>query len=399
MIAQLVAQGLVAQGLSAGAGTSGAWFWALLCTLPLALASVHAGAAEPSGASVAAQRLQKATPSKQRSELDQPFTDAARSDWSYVPRSRSGIAWRDMNAAQREASTQLLRTALTDAGVDKAHAIMALEIALRELETFGRSRDPHNYAIALFGSPEPSSSEHSSSKLEAAWGWRIEGHHLSLHFTLLGDRYVSTLPQFMGANPALVPRDFIARDVAAGDVAAGALAEAGPRKGTRVLGEEEDLARQLLAMLEPAQRSLTQKGSALFSAQPYGDIVTKSARQLTPLSPVGISLNDLSAAQQAVLLKLITAFASHLQPELLEARLARVRAGQLSTIRFGWAGSLVRGEPHYFRIAGATFLIEFDNSGGNHVHSVWRDSEADWGRDVLADHYRRAPSQGHSHQR
>ena len=377
MIAQLLSQGLVAQALAAGTGPSAAWFWATLCALPLVLSSVHAGA-EPSGASLAAQRLRNATPSGQRTELDQPFTDAARSDWSYVPRSRSGVAWRDMNAAQREATNQLLRTALTDAGVDKARAIMALEIALRELEAVGRSRDPHNYAIALFGSPEPSSSEP-----HAAWGWRIEGHHLSLHFTLLGDRYVSTLPQFMGANPALVPRD----------IAPGAGGEAGPRKGVRVLGEEEDLARQLLATLEPAQRS-----AALFSAQPYGDILSKSARQLSPLSPVGVRMDDLSAAQQAVLLKLITAFAAHLQPELLEARLARVRAGQLSTIRFGWAGSVVRGEPYYFRIAGASFLIEFDNSGGNHVHSVWRDAEGDWGRDILADHYRRAPSQGHSHQ-
>jgi hypothetical protein len=378
MIAQLVSQGFVAQGLAAGAASSGTWFWALLCALPLALASVHAGAAEPPGPSLAAQRLRHATPGAQRSELDQPFTDTARSDWSYVPRSRSGVAWRDMNAAQREATTQLLHSALTDAGVDKAQAIMALEIALRELETVSRSRDPHNYAIALFGSPEP-----SSSKPPAAWGWRIEGHHLSLHFTLLGDRYVSTLPQFMGANPALVPRD----------IAPGPAGEAGPRKGVRVLGEEEDLARQLLAALTPAQRS-----SALFSAQPYGDIVSKNARQLSPLSPVGVSLNELSAAQQALLLKLVTAFAAHLQPALLEARLTRVRAGNLSTIRFGWAGSVVPGEPYYFRIAGATFLIEFDNSGGNHVHSVWRDAEGDWGRDILADHYRRAPSQGHSHQ-
>jgi len=377
MIAQLLSHGFAAHGLAAGAGPSGAWLWALLCASALALASVHAGAAEPSGASAAAQRLREATPAAQRPELEQPFTDTARSDWSYVPRSRSGIAWGDMNAKQREATTQLLRTALTDAGVDKVRAVMALEIALRELESFGRSRDPHNYAIALFGLPEPA----------AAWGWRIEGHHLSLHFSLVGERYVSTLPQFMGANPALVPRDI----------------PSGPRQGVRVLGEEEDLARQLMAALEPPQRA-----TALFSAQPYGDIVTKSARQLSPLSPVGISMNDLSAAQQALLLKLIAAFAAHLQPELLEARLARVRAGQLSTIRFGWAGSLVptslapnsqvHGEPYYFRIAGARFLIEFDNSGGNHVHSVWRDAEADWGRDVLAEHYRQAPSQGHSHQ-
>lgn len=350
-----------------------ALFTFLLMALPVSLASV-ATAGEPPrsppgpSASAAALELVKLTEGQARTQLLQPFTDEARSDWHYTPRSRVGVAYRDMNEAQRRATTGLLRTALAAPGLDKVHAIMQLEIALRELETFGSSRrDPDNYAIAVFGTPSAS---------PGAWGFRLEGHHLSLHFTLDGDRFVSTLPQFMGSNPALVAKD----------------SEKGPRKGTRVLAEEEDLARALMAALDPPRRA-----AAVFDSHTYGDIVTKNAARLSPLEPVGIELAELGAADQATLLRLISAFARHLRPELADARLARVRAGGLDSIRFGWAGSLERGKPFYYRIQGSGFLIELDNSGGNHIHSVWRDFEGDWGRDVLREHYTGARKEhGHS---
>ncbi len=321
--------------------------------------------AQSAAPSAAAQRLIDATSQADRAALLLPFNDEARSNWHYTPRSRDGLAWKAMSPAQRDASTALLRSALSEPGLNKVRALMALEIALRELETFGLMRDPDNYAIAIYGAPAA-----------PAWGWRIEGHHLSLHFSLSADRYVATLPQFFGANPALVPRD-----------TAGA-----PRKGFRLLGGEEDLAREWLDSLSPAQRS-----KALLDARPFGDIVTRNAARVNPLAPVGLEFASMNSNQQALLLKLLGAFADHLNPELAEARLARVRAATLESIRFGWAGSTVRGEPHYFRIQGATFLIEFDNSGGNHIHSVWRDFQGDWGRDVLADHYRRAAVNGQPH--
>lgn len=332
-----------------------------------ALIAMASAAQQPLAASAAALRLRTATPAAVHSELMQPFTLEARGDWHYTPRRRVGIAWREMSTAQREATTALLRTALTESGLDKVRAVMALEIALRELETFGLSRDPENYAIAIFGDPGADAS--------AAWGWRLEGHHLSLHWSLRGDRYVATLPQFFGANPARLPRDF------------------GPlRAGRRVLGEEEDRARALLASLAPPQRA-----TAIFDSRPYGDIVTRNAVAPSPPQPQGITFGALSAAQQAQLLALVSAFAEHLQPELAQARLARARADDgLASLRFGWAGAAEPGRPFYFRIQGAAFVIEYDNSGGNHVHSVWRDFEGDWGRDALADHYRGAgPAHGH----
>lgn len=89
--------------------------------------------------------------------------------------------------------------------------------------------------------------------------------------------------------------------------------------------------------------------------------------------------------------------ATLVETTLAEQRLARVHAGGLGAIRFGWAGSQLRSKPYYYRIQGPQFLIELDNSGGNHSHSVWRGFEGDWGRDVLGDHYRTAVGTSHEH--
>jgi hypothetical protein len=314
----------------------------------------------------AAHALVAATPAEQRDQLLQPFSDAARSNWHYTPRTRVGIAFKHMNAAQREAAQRLLATALSDHGLDTVRAVMALEIALRELETFGMSRDPSNYAFAIYGEPHPNQ----------AWGWRIEGHHLSLHFTIDGARVLSSLPQFVGANPAEVPRDI----------------PNGPRKGQRALRDQEDRAFQLLGSLTAAQRT-----AAVIAAQPYGDILTKNAAKVDPLTPQGVAFSQLDRAQQALLLRVIDAFAALVEPALAEQRLTRVRTGGLDAIRFAWVGAQTRGRPYYYRIQGPAFLIELDNSGGNHIHSVWRDFQGDWGRDVLGEHYRTTRGTEHKH--
>lgn len=340
--------------------------WTLLAVVPLAAAATDTSRAAQA-MTIAAQALLNATPQAQRPKLLEPFTLEARGDWHYTPRNRPGIAFKAMGSAQRQAAQQLLASALSEPGLVKVQAIIALEIALREMESFGLSRDPENYAIALFGMPGAVS----------PWGWRIEGHHLSLHFTLADGQVVATLPQFLGANPAQVPRD---------------IANKGPRKGQRALGDEEDRAFALLAALSPAQRQ-----QAIFSPQPFGDIVTRNSAQLDPLAPVGITFSAMDAAQQALLLRCIESLASVAEPSLAQQRLERVRAGGLENIRFGWAGAAERGQPHYWRIQGPRFLIEWDNSGGNHIHNVWRDFDGDWGRDVLGEHYRRAPASNHKH--
>jgi hypothetical protein len=313
----------------------------------------------------AASQLVAATPEPQRSDLSRPFTDEARSDWHYTPRIRAGVPWKRMNARQLGAARSLLSAALSTQGHQKVRAVFALEIALRELE--GSSiRDPENYAFAIFGEPAPGST----------WGFRLEGHHLSLHFTIDRDRVVSSLPQFIGANPAESPRDFAN----------------GPRAGQRALRDEEDRAFALLAALTPEQRK-----AAIIDARPYGDILTRNARKVSALAPAGVRFSQLERAQQVLLLRIIDAFGSLVEPSLAEQRLTRVRAGGLDSIRFAWAGAQKRGQPYYYRIQGAEFLIELDNSGGNHIHTIWRDFSGDWGRDVLGEHYRNAAGSTHQH--
>jgi len=330
------------------------------CFLVVLAGALWGGSAHADTPSAAARRLIQLTPAASRAKLLAPFTEKARSDWHYTPRTRAGLRWRDMNAAQREAATALLGTVLTDPGLAKVRRVMALEIPLGELEHSGSFRDPENYAIAVFGD--------ASGDAGAHWGWRIEGHHLSLHFTLDGDRYVATLPQFMGANPAAVP--------------SGIKVTGGPPPGTRVLGKEEDVARRVVAALDARLRA-----RVVIAARPYGDIVSRNAAVVSPLALAGVPLAELPEAQRAALLELAAVFAEHLRPDLAEARLDRVRAEKPESIRFAWAGSIEPGHPHYFRLQGSTFLIELDNSGGNHIHSVWRDFHGDWGRDILREHY------------
>lgn len=325
---------------------------------------------DPSTAAVAARmrqatlRVLAALPERTREKIQRPFDDADRQDWHYTPHRRNGVALKELDAPGRQAVHALLREALSATGYRKLVNIIELELVLRELETFGLMRDPERYHLTVYGKPDP----------VAAWGWRFEGHHLSLNFTLAGDRLVVDTPSFFGANPAQVTR--------------------GPKKGLRALADEEDDARALLGALSDEQRR-----QAVFASQTYGEIVTGNAAQVDPLSPVGLPASAMDDGQRARLMKLIETYARTFEPSLAEARLQRVRAGGLEKIRFGWAGAVTPHAPHYYRIAGPLFLIEYDSSqnDGNHIHTVWRDFTGDFGKDLLRLHYQQARQPGSDH--
>jgi hypothetical protein len=324
-----------------------------------------AGAADPVGTAfaTAATQFHAALDERQRAQVSFAFEDAERFDWHYTPRSRKGLALGAMSPVQRELALALVRTGLSEAGYAKVAGVIALEGVLRELE--GTYRDPGLYFVTLFGQPGAA----------GAWALRMEGHHLSLHFTFLNGAVIATTPMFFGANPAEI--------------------QAGPRKGDRLFAAEEDAAVKLLNSLDPGQRV-----QAVISASTYGDIVSGNARELDPARPEGLAARNLDEGQRRVLMQLVAAFAQTLRPELSAQRLARVEEGGLGGITFAWAGRTppagdARG-PYYFRIQGPLFLIEFDRTQGrgNHAHAVWRDYRNDWGRDALREHYRRKP---HAH--
>jgi len=341
----------------------------VLLALFLFAAYPHVMAQHPSASAAAkmreaAESLLAALPQSTRASVQKGFDDRDRFDWHYTPRSRNGVALKELDAKGREAVHALLRQALSSAGYRKVVNILELELVLREIETFGLMRDPERYHLTVYGKPDR----------KAAWGWRFEGHHLSFNFTLAGESVAVDTPSFFGANPATVPK--------------------GAKKGLRVLGAEEDEARALLGMLGEEQRR-----EAVFDTRTYGDIVTTNAEKVEPPAPAGIAAAKLDDKQKAQLWKLIDVYASSFEPGLAQARMARAREGGVDTIRFGWAGALERGKQHYYRIQGKLFLIEYDASqgDGNHVHTVWRDFNGDFGRDLLRIHYAAAKGTPHKH--
>ncbi|MDA0997955.1 MAG: DUF3500 domain-containing protein [Proteobacteria bacterium] len=294
------------------------------------------------------------------------FRDEERFDWRYIPSSRDGAVIRGMSAAERAATKQLLRSTLSSGGILKAEAIMALEQVLREIEGGSASfRDPENYFISIFGEPGA-----------FPWGWRLEGHHLSINVTLSASGAISVTPAFAGTNPAKIP--------------------SGPRAGFRIQNDEYVLSLRLANGLTPAQRKL-----AMIADRSLGEIVTGPGRGDALSKPQGIPVPDLSPRQRILLMELITAYVGLARDEIGQPYMSLVEKG-LADTRFAWAGPTSGGEPFYYRIHGPRILIEFDDTqnGGNHIHSLWRDPMNDFGRDDLARHYKGAPAQhGHVHKR
>lgn len=288
------------------------------------------------------------------------FEDEQRKDFFFVPRSRFGVPLKDLDEKQRRLAMDFLRTGLGVAGYQKATTIISLEPVLFELEGAKRihPRDPELYYVSIFGTPSPKS----------PWGWRFEGHHLSVNVTVVGSELVASAPLFMGSNPAEVRE--------------------GPRKGLRTLAGEEDEARALIQSLDEKQRSV-----AIYQEKAPADILTMNSRKVDPLKPEGLAAAALNPAQRKQLMKLIEVYLGRMPEEVAAARRAKLSGGGIEKITFAWAGGINRGDYHYYRVQGPTFLIEYDDTqnNANHIHSVWRDFNGDFGTDLIAEHYRMTP--------
>ena len=289
-----------------------------------------------------------------------PFDGEERLRWHFIPNEtfpRKGLMIRDMNEAQRRLAHDLLRSGLSARGYLKVTSIIELEDILKAIETGGKmARNKEEYWFSVFGTPAA----------KGRWGWRVEGHHVSLRFAVadgaVGNN-ISTSPMFLGSNPAEV------RD--------------GEKKGLRVLADEEDAARALLMAL-PANLQT----QAIVNAVAPGDILTMNKNDITPLPEQGVAYGGMGSQQQALLTKLIEAYTSSMEADLAAERMARIKAAGIDKVRFAWLGETEKGKKHYYSVQGPTFLIEYDNTqnNGNHIHSVWRDFNGDFGRDILREH-------------
>lgn len=321
----------------------------------------HARAADEMAG--AARALLASLSDAQAAQATFAFDSEERSRHHFIPPEvfeRHGMAYGDMNAEQKVRALDLLRSGLSRTGYLTAQQIMEVEGILGVLvEGEGRrfARDQDAYWVSVFGTPETG----------GTWGWRWEGHHLSLHFTVVdGEPTVST-PTFLGANPATVP--------------------SGPRRGLRAMKEQEDTARALLASLDQSQRA-----RAIFDDVAPTNVVTGADLVVDPLDPIGIPGSDLSPGQQELLQAVIESYVGLMADDVAALRRAAVRAGGIDDTWFAWAGPTERGEVAYYRVQGSEFLIEFDNTqeDPNHIHAAFRDFDGDLGRDLLREHVARA---------
>jgi len=333
---------------------------ALLCASAL-LFSTPAARAHEAGkqmAEVATLLLTVLTP-EQKAKALFPFADEERINWHFIPRERKGLPLKEMTPQQELLAHALLNTGLGFRGAAKAMTIMSLEEVLYQIEGADESkraavrekRDPEKYFVSIFGTPD----------VKGTWGWRVEGHHLSLNFTIKDGQLLRATPAFMGTNP--------------GEVRQGNLL------GLRVLGKEEDLGRELVKSLDEAQFK-----KALVETVAPKEMITAAEKRVNPLKPDGLPDTELNATQKAKLHEIIREYLDRLRPEIADETWAEIQKN--GPVFFAWAGGKERGEPHYYRVQGKTFLIEYDNVQGeaNHPHSVWRSFDGDFGRDLLAEH-------------
>jgi hypothetical protein len=314
-----------------------------------------------------------------------------RTSWAYFPRMTKGLSLLEMDARQEKLSHALLAAALSFHAYAKVVTVMASEslVNLMENGRLDAFRDPRRYFLAIFGSPG-----------DERWGWRFEGHHVVLNFTLAGGEIVSPTPLFIGAQPAEVPH--------------------GHSMVKRLCGEEEDAARELLVSLNEERR----RQAVICEAAPPDfvlmnlPIVPDTARpgeiEAPPLlasivaqanampveqrealrfqraHPRGLPVSAMDAAQRKLLSELIDVYVERLPEPLAGIERERIDRAGFDGVHFAWAGEAERRRPHYYRLQGPSFLVEYDNTQNdvNHIHAVWRDPDRDFGGDLLRQHVR-----------
>ena len=283
-----------------------------------------------------------------------PMDAEERTNWHFVPLDRKGVALREMTSAQKHLAEALLSAGLSQQGIIKAHTIMSLDQVLKDMEKgTGPERDPEKYYVSIFGEPSET----------GVWGYRFEGHHISLNFTIVNG-HIASSPSFFGDNPALVKE--------------------GPRAGLRALMREEDLGRALVKSLDDAQRSV-----AIVEKTAPKDVITFDSRKAALSGhPNGLPFSKMNAKQKEALTALVSEYANNFPPQIADFRMDQYRKTQ-ANLFFAWAGGTEPGQPHYYRVQTPAFLIEYDDTqnNANHIHSVWRDFNGDFGMDLLAMHY------------
>ncbi len=307
----------------------------------------------------AANNFLSALREEQKAKATYDYMDGERLFWYYPPLNRHGLALRDMDENQRDLAMSVMESGLTPSSYEQAKLIILHEDILGPLEvelgipTFVRDREL--YYFTIFGRP--------GSK--DPWAWRVEGHHLSLHFSVWGENVLSVTPFFFGANPAEVRRGSL-------------------RPGLRILGEREDIAFDLMHSLNETQLA----EAVIYDEAPLDIFSYNSSKVAFPFQTQGLPTTKMTESQKETMLALVTEYVGQVRTDLADQKLAVMKDEGLADLHLSWAGPVSKDAPHYYRIHGGNFVVEFDNrqDGANHIHSVWRDIENDFAIDVLRDH-------------
>jgi hypothetical protein len=336
----------------------------ILLTLAMAFAPLARAHDPASEMLAAAQNFIKSLDCEAKSKALFPFDSERREAWNFLPDmfikpdgKRYGLPVKEMTVHQRILAHGLLASSLSHKGYLQASTIRTLEAILFELENGREIRQPDLYYVSIFGEPAPT----------GTWGWRYEGHHISVNFTLVNGRVFSVTPSFFATNPAEVKE--------------------GKFKGLRVLPEEEDLARQLAKSLNNKQ-----KPTGILSDKAPKDILSTwdpTVDRKTFFPAKGIKWGELNGRQQGLVKKIIEAYTSKHRDEIVGQIDHNTPILDTASLHFAWMGSLEPGQGHYYRIQTKDWLFEYDctQNDANHIHSVWRSFDGDFGRDLLAEHY------------
>jgi len=255
-----------------------------------------------------------------------------------------------LEGAALKSAMALLKSGLSEAGYDQAVDVMSLEEVLYLLEGGDREtrrskRDPQKYFVSIFGKPGD----------KGTWGWRFEGHHLSLNYVIIDGVVKSSTPEFFGANPGLI--------------------NAGPKRAIRVLGPEEELGRSVLKSCTPAQQKV-----CWIEKEAPDDLRGGGVAQPETTAPVGLAIGKMSDDQKKLMAELLKEYLKNMPDDIVKERRNQINTAGLDNIYFAWWGSSERNERHYYRVQGPTFLIEYNNTqqSANHVHSIWRNMAGDF---------------------
>lgn len=307
----------------------------------------------------AAELLITSLREEQKSKALFSFEVEERFNFQFTPVPRKGLRFDELEKVQQAQLISLLKSVLSEEGYQKARNIMSLELILRIIENRPPNdarRHPEQYFISIFGKPDT----------EKPWGWRFEGHHMSLNFTSV-DKQLSITPSFMGSNPGIVPDNIEGK------------------AGWEVLDKEQNLARAFVKSLSDADKEKT----ILLESAP-DEILTGIERKVKEMPIEGLSYAEMTEAHKLKFLELLDVYLGNMVPKIASTQLAKIKKAGFDKLHFLWGGGIEKGEAHYYRIHGPTVLIEYDNiqTNANHVHTVLRDLTDDFGDDLLSKHYR-----------